>query len=143
MLWHYPRCVGMWMYLHINNWKILSINIGGSRRGVPGARPPQRVQILSFWHRKFSKSNRLGSPRPYEVHAPLLEILDPPLIKSQKYAKTDSFIQPSQTALATHHLEKPWLLNMTECSYLFHCNFFIVNKCSATQNPFFHLSFIL
>ena len=44
------------------------------------AHAPLRVQILSFWHTKFLKRNRLGSPcSPYEVHAPLWEILDPPL----------------------------------------------------------------
>ena len=32
--------------------------------GVPGTRPP-RVQILSFWHTKFSKRNRSG------LHTPL------------------------------------------------------------------------
>ena len=45
------------------------------------AHGPLRIQILSFWHTKFSKCNRFGSPRPpYEVHAPLREILDPPLL---------------------------------------------------------------
>ena len=39
--------------------------------GVPGARP-LRVQILSFRHTKFSKSNCLRSQcPPYEVHAAL------------------------------------------------------------------------
>ena len=53
--------------------------IGGSRGGVPGARL-LRVQILSFRQTKFSKCNCLGNPRPpYEVHAPLWGILDPPL----------------------------------------------------------------
>ena len=28
------------------------------------AHAPPRVQILSFWHTKFWKCNRLGSPRP-------------------------------------------------------------------------------
>ena len=57
------------------------LSIGGSRGGVPGTRPPLRVQILSFRHIKFLKRNRLGSPRlPYEVNAPLREILDPPLL---------------------------------------------------------------
>ena len=55
-------------------------HIGGSRGGVPGARPP-RVQILSFQHTKFSKLNRLGSPRPLPPRGPrpLGEIMDPPL----------------------------------------------------------------
>ena len=53
--------------------------IGGSRGGVM-AHAPRRVQILLFWHTKFSKRNLLGSPGPpYEVHTPLREILDPPL----------------------------------------------------------------
>ena len=59
--------------------KIPSILLAGLG-GVPGARPLPRVQILSFRHTKFSKCNRLRSPRPpFEVHAPLREILDPPL----------------------------------------------------------------
>ena len=39
---------------------------------MPGARPSPHlgVQILSFWHTKFSKRNHLRSPPPYEVHAP-------------------------------------------------------------------------
>ena len=36
--------------------------IGGSTGG--GGAPPLRVPILSFWHTKFSKRNRLGSPHP-------------------------------------------------------------------------------
>ena len=46
--------------------------IGGSRGGRTRRTPPLRVQILTFRHTKFSKHNRLGSPRPppYEVHAP-------------------------------------------------------------------------
>ena len=39
-------------------------SIGGSRRGAPGAHPPLRVQILTFWHAKFSKRSRLGGPQP-------------------------------------------------------------------------------
>ena len=54
--------------------------IGGSTLADARHMPPPRVQILSFWHTKFLKRN---SPRestpPYEVHAPLREILDPPL----------------------------------------------------------------
>ena len=42
-----------------------------------GARPLLRVQILLFWHTKFSKRIRLGSPRL--PPPPLREILDPPL----------------------------------------------------------------
>ena len=38
--------------------------IGGSKGGVPGARPLLRVQTLSFQHTKFSKGDCLGSPRP-------------------------------------------------------------------------------
>ena len=45
--------------------------------GSTGMRPP-RGQILSFWHTNFSKRSCLGSWRsPYEVGAPLREILDP------------------------------------------------------------------
>ena len=60
-----------------------TISIGGSRGGAPDARPLW-VQILSFWHAKFLKRSRLGDARapPYEVHAPLREILDPPLISN-------------------------------------------------------------
>ena len=35
-------------------------DLGGRARRTP----PLRVQILSFWHTKFVKRNRLGSPRP-------------------------------------------------------------------------------
>ena len=54
--------------------------IGGSRGARP-ARAPLRVQILSFWHAKFSKHSRLGGPRPPPTRStpPLWEILDPPL----------------------------------------------------------------
>ena len=51
---------------------------------VPGSHP-LRVQILTFQHTKFSKCDRLGSLRPpNEVEAPLQEILDPPLVFSDK-----------------------------------------------------------
>ena len=41
---------------------------------------PLRVEILSFQHTNFTKRSRLGSwCPPYEVGAPLREILDPPL----------------------------------------------------------------
>ena len=49
---------------------------GGSTLADARHKPP------SQWSRffRFSKCNRLESPRPpYEVHAPLREILDPPL----------------------------------------------------------------
>ena len=50
------------------------VDPGGCRQCVP----PLRVQILSFWHTKFSKHSCLGSWHPpYKVGAPLWEILDP------------------------------------------------------------------
>ena len=50
-------------------WVIVSI--GGSRGGAPGACPPLRDPILSFWHTNFMKRSHLGSPRPpYEVPRP-------------------------------------------------------------------------
>ena len=42
-------------------------------KGACRRTPPLRVQIRSFWHTKFSKRNRLGSPHSapsYEVHVP-------------------------------------------------------------------------
>ena len=48
--------------------------IGGSKGGVPGARPPLWDPILSFSHTFSPKSAHVGGPRP-----PLREILDPPL----------------------------------------------------------------
>ena len=39
------------------------LGIGGSR-GRARCMPPLRIQILSFRHTKFSKCNRLRSPRP-------------------------------------------------------------------------------
>ena len=50
-------------------------------QGAPPAAPPPKVQILSFWHKKFSKHSCLGSwhPSPLRGRRPLLEILDPPL----------------------------------------------------------------
>ena len=60
-------------------FQILMYNTLADLGGVPGARP-LRVQILSFWHTKFSKRNRLGSQRPpARSTPPLREILDPPL----------------------------------------------------------------
>ena len=52
-------------------------DLGGRARHAP----PLRVQILSFWHAKFSKRSRLGGPRPplRGPRPPLREILDPPL----------------------------------------------------------------
>ena len=47
--------------------------------GVPGARPALWDPILSFLHTFLSKSAHIGGPRPQWVHAPLREILDPPL----------------------------------------------------------------
>ena len=41
----------------------LLFTVGGSR-GRAWCVPPLRVQILSFWHTKFSKCSRLGSPCP-------------------------------------------------------------------------------
>ena len=59
--------------------QIQCISSGGSRGRR--RRAPLRVQILSFWHTNFSKRSHLGSWRPpYEVGAPLREILDPLLI---------------------------------------------------------------
>ena len=54
-------------------------DLGGVR---PARAPPLRVQILSFWHAKFSKHSRLGDPRPpvRGPRPPLREILDPPLL---------------------------------------------------------------
>ena len=81
---------------NVNSRLFLSIrrSIGGSGGGggAPGARPPPRVQILLFWHAKFSKCSRLGGPRP-----PPTEILDPPLRSIQEYFHvTPSFFQPDQ-----------------------------------------------
>ena len=66
---------GVWSieWLVPNIYKTLD-SIGGSR----GRRRP--FQILSFWHTNFLKRSHLGSwCPPYEVGAPLQEILDPPL----------------------------------------------------------------
>ena len=52
-----------WQLLQIIfRWKGLTTlaDLGGARP----APPPPRVQILSFWHAKFSKRSRLGGPRP-------------------------------------------------------------------------------
>ena len=50
-------------------------------QGPHPAHAPLRDPILSFRHTNFTKHSCLGSPRPpYEVHAPLREILDPPLL---------------------------------------------------------------
>ena len=48
------------MKLHV------TVTIGGSRGARPARAPPPplRVQILSFWHAKFSKRSRLGGPQP-------------------------------------------------------------------------------
>ena len=55
---NWEKSTGVRFKSHVRNR-----SIGGSRGGVPGARP-LRVQILSFRHTKFSKCNRLGSQRP-------------------------------------------------------------------------------
>ena len=55
-------------------------------RGRTRRTPPLRVPILSFWHTNFTKHSCVGSWRsPYEVGAPLREILDPPL--QSKYCR--------------------------------------------------------
>ena len=52
--------------------------VGGG--GVPGARHPLWDPILSFLHTFSLKSTCIGGPHPSQwVHAPLQEILDPPL----------------------------------------------------------------
>ena len=59
--------ITQWSTFPCLNWIIY---IGGSR-GRARRAPPLRVQILSFWHAKFSKHSRLGGPQPpYEVHGP-------------------------------------------------------------------------
>ena len=60
------------------------LHIGGFRGAHAGC-APLRDPILSFWHTNFTKRSHLGSPcPPYEVHAPLPEILDPPLLQVVK-----------------------------------------------------------
>ena len=64
-------------FIHVCHWRIY-LGVACPAHAPPPS--PPRVQILSFRHTKFLKRNHLGSPRPsYEVHAPLQEILDPPL----------------------------------------------------------------
>ena len=55
-------------------------SIGGSRGGAPGARPPYGSRFFHFDMQNFRNIAASGvhSP-PYKVHAPLREILDPPL----------------------------------------------------------------
>ena len=59
--WSNSASVG---WLHPLVWLLsIYLPIGGSR-GAHLVRAPLRVPILSFWHTKFSKCNRLGSPHP-------------------------------------------------------------------------------
>ena len=68
----------VFLYVGVYHGTILLADLGG----VPGARPPPRVKILSFRHTKFSKCNHLGSRRPLRGRRPLQEILDPHCIHS-------------------------------------------------------------
>ena len=68
--------------------------------GAAGARPPLRVQILSFWHTNFSKCSRLGSWRPPTRSArPLREILDPPLISVRIERKRELITQQETSVI--------------------------------------------
>ena len=68
--------------------------IGGSRGGGARRAPPLRVQILSFWHAKFSKRSHLRGPRPHlrGSRPPLREILDPPLKCINVYNNYNSYL---------------------------------------------------
>ena len=62
--------------------KIINMQIiGRSRGGAPGARPPYGSRFFRFDMQNFRNVATSGvhGPPPYEVHAPLREILDPPL----------------------------------------------------------------
>ena len=59
---------------------------------------PLRVQILSFWHTKFSKCTRLGSPRP--PPPPPREILDPPLTSIYLSSSQQCPCQTNQLSLS-------------------------------------------
>ena len=73
-LWHSYSMTKITIFVQIK-WCI-----GGSTLADARRTPPLRVQILSFWHTKFSKHNRLGSsPPPPRGPRPPWEILDPPL----------------------------------------------------------------
>ena len=63
------RWTGLWnsywdqWILNIKMVKIKHITVADPG-GVPPARAPPRVEILSFWHTNFTKRSRLGSWRP-------------------------------------------------------------------------------
>ena len=42
---------------------LLTVPLADLGGGLPGARPPLRDQILSFWHTFLPKSTHVGSPR--------------------------------------------------------------------------------
>ena len=68
---HYRALTRIWNFINL---------IGGSRGRARRMPPPLRVQILLFWHTKFSKCNHLGrSMPPLRGRRLLWEILDPPL----------------------------------------------------------------
>ena len=84
---------------------------------------PLRVQILSFRHTQFSKLNCLRSQcPPYELDAPLREILDPPLqgvTVENKLMKLSCFFKKSRSFLfqAKVHILISNTNNITKTKY--------------------------
>ena len=72
------------------------VDLGGG--GVPGTRHPLRDPILLFSHTFSLKSACIGGPHPQRVHAPLREILDPPLYWTLLESVTHGCCDPSSLA---------------------------------------------
>ena len=72
---------------YYHSLSIFSVASGGSRGGAAGARPPYGSRFFRFDIQIFLNVAASGVGAPYEVGAPLQEILDPRLVADPGFSR--------------------------------------------------------